>query len=364
MVSLLLPNRDNDQILDLVLERLAVNTTYRGVEVIAVDDGSTDSSREILRRWRDSDRFPAFTLIEKAGSGVVDTLNVALEAASGQVCVQLDADASIETPGWVERMLGLLGIDEAVGVVVGKVVMDSGQIHACGVSVVGPEGLHDRVSAIYEPAGRRRWHWRMEHPLEGDAGDMETQVAEVDSGIGVCMMYRRADALAAGGYDPGYAPVWFDDLDLCMSIRARGKKVFYLPDVRAIHHLGARNPRSTPVSNPSVRRFVRKVARRGRRAVPAPVRHYLLERSDFESPHTPEQQQRLLDHYAYWRSKWGWDLLNPDLAAIRERWGETEIWWANDPRRRAAGDRIIEAFRQATPPPTTAGAQAQSSWRG
>jgi glycosyltransferase involved in cell wall biosynthesis len=342
-VSLLLPNRNNDRMLDHVLDRLATHTTYAATEVVAVDDGSTDGSREILRRWRDSGRFPAFRLIEKPASGVVDTLNAALDAASGDVCVQLDADASVETPGWVERMLELLLIDARVGVVVAKVVMDTGQIHACGIDAVSPEGLRDRGATITEPVGQRRWHWRMTHPEEGTTGELEARVAEVDSGIGVCMMYWRADALAAGGYDPGYAPVWFDDLDLCLSIRARGKKVFFLPDVRVVHHLAGRNP---PVPRTIGRRLAEHAIRTGRRVVPAPVLGWIRSRRHFGT-HTPEQLERLRHHYAYWRSKWGWDLLNPDMAAIRDQWGETEIWWAGDPARRTGGRQIIERFESA-----------------
>ena len=57
-------------------------------------------------------------------------------------------------------------------------------------------------------------------------------VAEVDGGIGCCMMYRREAALELGGYDPRWSPVWFDDLDLTMCLRREGLKVFYLPDVQ------------------------------------------------------------------------------------------------------------------------------------
>lgn len=344
LVSLLLPNRDNAWVLDPVLDRLARNTTYPRVELIAVDDGSTDSSREILRRWRDLNPFAAFRLIEKPGSGVVDTLNAALAAASGDVCVQLDADASIETPGWIERMLELLLIDERVGVVVAKVVNDTGQLHSCGIDVVSPRGLCDRPAAITEPVGQRRWHWRVSPPREGNAGELESRVAEVDSGIGVCMMYRRADALAAGGYDPGYAPVWFDDVDLCMSIRARGKKVFYMPDVRVVHHVTKGRPGSATPHHSLARRFALRTARRGRAAVPTAVRHHLQARSDLDSPHTRERLALLLHHYEYWCAKWGWDLLNPDMQAIRDRWGDTEIWWASDDARRAAGEQIVAAF--------------------
>ena len=44
-VSLILPNRNNGPVLDLVLERLAAHTTYPDVELIVVDDGSTDAQK-------------------------------------------------------------------------------------------------------------------------------------------------------------------------------------------------------------------------------------------------------------------------------------------------------------------------------
>ena len=161
-VSVILPNRDNEPALDLVLERLATHTTYEDVEIVVVDDGSKDASRDILRRWRDSGRFARFVYEEREASGVVVTLNRALELATGDVIVQMDADASVETPDWVQKMLGLLLIDEKVGVVTAKVIFDSGITHACGIDVLGPEGFHDRGTRVLEPQGRRTYHQRVE----------------------------------------------------------------------------------------------------------------------------------------------------------------------------------------------------------
>lgn len=346
-MSLLLPNRDNAPVLDLVLERLAQATTYPDVEVVVVDDGSTDASREILRRWRDAGRFPRFELVEKENSGVVDTLNRALATATGEVCVQLDADASVETPGWVERMLGLLTLDRRVGVVTAKVVMDWGDVHACGVDLIGPDGYHDRPAQVLEPPGRRRWHFQLARVREGAGGAAERLPAEVDAGLGCCMMYRREDALAAGGYDAGFAPVWFDDVDLCLAIRRLGRKVFYLPDVRVVHHLTKRTPRAA--ARPrwrSPRRVARALARRVDRRLPIELRRRIAARVDLDDGHTPEQRARARHHYAYWREKWGWDMLNPDLAEVRRRWGDTELWWAHDPARRAAGEEILAAHAE------------------
>ncbi|HEX8075422.1 MAG TPA: glycosyltransferase family 2 protein [Thermoleophilaceae bacterium] len=346
-VSLLMPVYNREHLLDRVLEKLCENTTYPEVELVAVNDGSTDRSGEILRRWRDSGRFPgAFNLIEKPNSGAIDSLNTALNAATGELCVQLDDDVTVETPGWIERMVDLITLDESVGVVTGKVVMDSGYLHACGVNVVGPLGWHDRPSRPLEKTGRRLWLTRAEHPKEGQGGDAEARVAEVDSGIGCCMMYRREEALAVGGYDLAYAPVWFDDVDLCLSIRKLGKKVFYLPDVRVIHYFVARRRSERWYARFHPRRIAKAIVRRTGGRLPLGMRAAIERRVrvDLDMHFTRPQVLLLGRHHAYWREKWGWDARNPDMDEVQRRWGGTEICWATDPERRAAGERIAREY--------------------
>jgi GT2 family glycosyltransferase len=338
-VTLLMPNRDNDRVLDTVLDRLAVNTTYPDVELIVIDDGSVDGSREILRRWRRSGRFPRFEVIEKEGSGVMESLNLGLATATGSHVVQLDADASVETPGWVEAMLAFFERDERVGVTTAKVVMDNGLLHACGIDVLGPEGLRDRPAELEEPVGRRSWHYRVRHRPDGLRPDVEGRIAEVDSGLGCCMMLRREDVVALGGWDTGYAPVWFDDIDLCLGVRKLGRKAFCLPQIRVTHHVKQRGERVPMTPSRAGKAVGRRIARR--------LPHDVLLRAerrldaDLTSPdHGRAQRERLRGHYAYFRSKWGFDPLNPDQRAIEARWGGTELCWRTDAERRRAGEAI------------------------
>jgi GT2 family glycosyltransferase len=234
--------------------------------------------------------------------------------------------------------------------VTAKVVFDSGHLQCCGVSVVTPAGWHERPLFPSEPIGQRRFLNRVrERPLEGRSGDAERRVAEVDSGIGCCMMYRREDALAAGGYDANYSPVWFDDVDLCIAIRRLGRKAFYLPEVRAVHHFGARAPhrpraRARTLTSAAIRQTA------GRLPGSLRARAELRYDVDLQGQYTREQCARLRHHHAYWRGKWGWDALNPDMDEVRRRWGGTEICWATNAERRSAGKRIVAAYeaRQAT----------------
>jgi glycosyltransferase involved in cell wall biosynthesis len=337
-VSLVIPNKNNEPALDLVFERLAAHTTYPDFEVVVVDDGSDDRSREILTRWRDSGRFERFVYEERPPSGVVVTLNRCLELASGELCVQLDADATVETPGWLETMVDFLATDGRIGVVSPRVVFDFGAVHAFGVNIVGPEGLHDRGSAITEPTGRRTLHEHVERPpwREAPHGD---RVAEVDSGIGCCMLYRREDALAVGGYDMGFQPVWFDDLDLALSIRHRcERKAFFLPDVLVTHRVSLRTTRGEVTKREVME------ARIGR-LLPKRVKEAVKQRAGVGGP-SPEKLERLHHHYGYWQSKWGWDLVNPDIDAVRERYGDTEVCWAYDDQRRRAGEEIARRWEE------------------
>jgi GT2 family glycosyltransferase len=344
-----MPVHNRAHMLDQVLGKLAENTTYDDVELIAVDDGSTDESRAILHGWAESGRIPGMRVIEGTAPGAIASLNTALDAATGELCVQLDDDLTIETHAWIERLLDLMLFDPVIGVVSPKVVHESGELQTCGVDVVGPWGWHERSTQPSEPIGRRQFISRTVGRMrEGQGGELENRVAEVDSGIGCCMMYRRDDALEVGGYDSRWAPVWFDDVDLCLKIRAVGRKVFYTPEVRTVHHFGTRIKPESRLPRWSPRR-IRGVGLRivGRRLPPRLMRS-IERRFDFDvtGDYNREQCRRLRRHHEYWREKWGWHALNPDMDEVLRRWGGTEVCWRFDPERRGEGERIAAAYEE------------------
>lgn len=67
--------------------RSALDQDYPNKEVIVVDDGSTDASREIIEKWRH-----AVKVILKENAGQISAYNTGLEEASGEVVIFLDSD--------------------------------------------------------------------------------------------------------------------------------------------------------------------------------------------------------------------------------------------------------------------------------
>jgi GT2 family glycosyltransferase len=341
-VSLIIPNRNNERALELVFRHLHRHTSYPDFELVVIDDGSTDGSRSVIRRWRDGRQFNNFQYIELDHGGVVQALNTGLEAAAGDLVVQLDADATVETPGWLERMVDFYSSDPRIGIVNPLVLYEGGEVHAAGVNMLCEEGLHDRTSEPTEPAGRRKVHTLVTRRMPEEAGELVTRVAEVDVTIGVCMLYSRELARELGGYDMGFSPVWFDDLDLSLRIRESGLKAFYLPGVDVTHRMSLRHAREP------ARTGLTKVRKRIRSTVaslfPDSVRLAANRIENRNTPHSPEHLRRIRRHYDYWEQKWGFSLINPDLEAIRRRYEDTQLWWRYDPALRADGERIAAAW--------------------
>lgn len=338
-VSLVLPNKNNAPVLDLFFETLLRHTDRPDLEMVVVDDGSTDSSVAVLRRWRDSGRFERFELIETEGGGICAALNLAVERATADVVVRLDGDATIETPGWLDTMLAFHDSHPKVGVVATKVVFDSGRLQASGMNVVGAEGVHPRGSILLEEPGRRTMDIAVEYPFERDApvGD---EPAEVDAAIGCCMLFERSLWERVGGFDLGWSPVAFEDFDFALEARRLGLKVFVLPEIEVVHRISLRNPREK-TSRPIMLLFA--LRRHVGRFVPARLRDAAAARARL-GDYDPARIELLRRHTAYWREKWGWDPINPDMDEVLERFGGTEVCWAYDDDLRREGEEILSAW--------------------
>lgn len=338
-ISFVLPNKNNAPVLGLFFDRLQKHTDLAGIQMVAIDDGSTDGSQQILRRWRDSGVFRSFVLREQACCGVPVTVNRCLALADGDLIVRLDGDATVEADGWLEAMVELWRAGGEVGLVVAGIVYDSGRIHSLGRSVVCAEGLHDRGTTIAEPAGARTLDSAVRRPGMDEVA-WAGSPAEVDTALGCCTLFSAQLARDVGGIDEALGPTWIEDDDFGMAARRLGYKNFCLPDAAVVHRLSMRNPRR---AQPARERAASAINRRVGRLLPERIKRTASATAKV-GDREPWREQLLRRHYAHWQQKWGFDPLNPDLGEVRRRYGGSEIWWAADEARRSTGSAILARY--------------------
>lgn len=93
LISVIVPGYNVEKYLDRCMNSI-VNQTYKNIEIIVVDDGSTDSSGKICDYYEQSD--DRFKVIHKKNEGLGYARNTGLENSSGKYVVFVDSDDYIE----------------------------------------------------------------------------------------------------------------------------------------------------------------------------------------------------------------------------------------------------------------------------
>lgn len=147
MVSVVLPVLDGMPYLEASLRSLQ-DQSFEDVEVIAVDDGSSDGSLEVLERYcQEDDRF---SLIRTDGGiGLPASLNRGIEAASGEYIARHDAD-DVAFEDRLERQVAFM--DETGVFLAGERLDRCAVIDADGETVREPD--HDGESSRLNEALR------------------------------------------------------------------------------------------------------------------------------------------------------------------------------------------------------------------
>lgn len=91
LVSVIVPVYNSEEYLKKCIDSI-INQSYRNIEILCIDDGSTDKSLEILNGYSD-DRIKIY---KKKNSGVADTRNYGLSIATGYYICSIDNDDIID----------------------------------------------------------------------------------------------------------------------------------------------------------------------------------------------------------------------------------------------------------------------------
>ena len=128
LVSIIIPIYNVAQYLDDCIKS-ACEQTYKNIEIILIDDGSTDGSAEICDKWAEKDI--RIKVIHKKNGGLSDARNAGLEVSKGKYLLFLDGDDSVE--------LNLLDIS------ISKMV-DGAEMVAFGYNLIYSDGSTQKVS--------------------------------------------------------------------------------------------------------------------------------------------------------------------------------------------------------------------------
>lgn len=197
-----------------------LKTTARPLQIINVDNGSTDDTVKVLLEWERSARaqnIEVITLPQTENIGAVRGRNVAMEASSGDYIVFLDNDTLIHQPRWLDDLQNFLKTHPRCGIVAPKLLFpwDPFLIECCGCAL-SPQG---RVAYL----GRGGERNSIVHPQQ------------IQAAISACWMMPRAIYERLGGLDEIYSPVQYEDLDYCYRARAAGFEVWTNPAVELFH---------------------------------------------------------------------------------------------------------------------------------
>ena len=219
-ISIIIPNKDHIEDLELCLFSLTKRSTYKNYEILIVENNS--EKPETFEYYKKlPDRYPKVKVLTWEKEFNYSAINnFAAKQAEGVYLLFLNNDVEILTPQWMEEMLQICQ-QKDVAITGAKLYYPDDTIQHAGV-VLGLGGI----------AGHIMCKASREDP--GYFGRTVT-VQEISAVTAACMMIRTEDFWNAGGFDETFQ-VAFNDIDLCMKVRAAGKKIVFTPYAELYHY--------------------------------------------------------------------------------------------------------------------------------
>ena len=240
-VSVVLVNRNCGGLVDLVFAAIA-SQSYPNLEVVVVDNGSTDDSVARIRG-----RYPAARIVAMGrNAGFSGALNAGIRESTGEYVLSLNFDVTLE-PDFIARLVAAMEQRPDVGWAAGSLrkLTDQGVVDA--IDCNGHYLLPSRYCYGFDPN-------------RPDPASYDTP-REVFGASACAALYRRRmlEAVALDGeiFDEDLF-AYFEDVDLDWRSQQLGFKCLYVPDARGAHMRGGTGliKRSDVAALPLANRFL------------------------------------------------------------------------------------------------------------
>lgn len=220
LVSILIPNKDHTDDLDVCLNSFFERADYQNYEFIIIENNSvlpeTFAYYEKIEKEHDNVKVVYW----EAGFNYSAINNFGFKFAKGDYIMLLNNDVELITPDIFQSMLGFCMRPE-VGIVGAKLLYNDHTVQHAGV-LVGAGGLADHVfKGIHED----------------DPGYMGRAISsqDVSAVTAACLLVKRSVYEEVGGLEDEFQ-VAFNDVDFCLKVRKAGYLIVYDADVKLFHY--------------------------------------------------------------------------------------------------------------------------------
>ena len=184
------------------------------VQFVVVDDGSTDGTAHLISRLNGVDYIRS-----GKNEGFVASCNRGAALARGTYVCFLNNDTVVRD-GWLDHLVTTAESDGTIGIV--------------GAKLVYPDGLLQEAGGII---WRDATGWNVGRNESPD-DPRYNFLRDADYVSGAALLVRKELFDRVGGFSTTFAPAYYEDADLCFSVRSLGYRVVYQPKAVVIHEEG------------------------------------------------------------------------------------------------------------------------------
>jgi N-acetylglucosaminyl-diphospho-decaprenol L-rhamnosyltransferase len=227
--SIIIVNMNSADWLRICLQSIKNTRDDVCVEVILVDNGSTDDSIEIAR-----DVYPEVLILPQGRNiGYVPANNVGLAVSHGRYAMFLNNDTKL-LPGCLGVLRAVLDEQPEVGAISGQILNPDGSDQGTARRFPSiANGLFGRRSFLSRHFPNNPWTRRFMLGRQQEGED----AFEVEILSSACLVVRTPLANELDGMDEDFDLYWVD-AEMCGRIRDRGYKVYCAPRAKLIHYEG------------------------------------------------------------------------------------------------------------------------------